>query len=173
MAPGRGGFIGEAVGVGVARTLGNGTDVTGSPGGRVAASGFHGGLSCARGKGETPGWLGFRRRGHGCFIGGVLGFWARTPKKDGGDVMVAERGYVAASRAPRLGFSRARAGRARAAGIVADRGGRRGHQQGRWPAGDVLCALSRSAAAKAGARRGCGRRKVKLTGGTRLSVTLR
>ena len=32
-------------------------------------------------------------------------------------------------------------------------------------------ALSRSAAAKAGARRGCGRRKVKLTGGARLSAT--
>jgi len=52
----------------------------------------------------------------------------------------------------------------------ADRGGRRGRQQGRWPAGDALRALSRSAAVKEGARRGCGRRKVKLTGGARLSV---
>ena len=56
--------------------------------------------------------------------------------------------------------------------IRADRGGRRGRQQGRWPAGDALRALSRSAAVKAEVRRGCGRRKVKLTGGARLSVAV-
>ena len=42
---------------------------------------------------------------------------------------------------------------------------------GRRPVEDALCALSRSAAAKVGARRGCRRRKVKLTGGARLSTT--
>jgi len=56
--------------------------------------------------------------------------------------------------------------------IRADRGGRRGRQQGRWPAGDALRALSWSATAKAEARRGCGRRKLKLTGGTLLSVAV-
>ena len=52
-------------------------------------------------------------------------------EKDGGDVMVAEQGYVAASRAPRLGFSRARAGRVR--------GGNRGRPRGqtRASAGQV------------------------------------
>jgi len=88
-------------------------------------------LLAAAVKRETPGWLGFRHRGRGGFIGGVLGFLARTPKKDGGDVMVAEQGYVAASRAPRLGFSWARSVRAR--------GGNRGRPRGqtRASAGQV------------------------------------
>ena len=54
---GRGGFIGEALGVGVARTPGNGMDVTGSPGGRVAASGLHSGFR-ARGERGKRAWQG-------------------------------------------------------------------------------------------------------------------
>jgi hypothetical protein len=97
---------------------------------------------------------------------------ARTPG-NGRDVMDGPARDVAASGLRGWAFVREGKGwsaRGRLSGPTA--GGRRGRQQGRWPAGDALRALSRSAAVKAEVRRGCGRRKVKLTGGTRLSVAV-
>ena len=114
MVPGRGGFIGEALGVGVARTPGNGADVTA----RWADAWRHQGSTAA-----------FVREGKG---GNARGKESVRP-----------RGQTRAS-----------------AGQLARRESHSAHYR------DALCGKSREATVGV-------RRKGKLTGGTRLSVTLR